>query len=74
MGKKEEHGMLSMGPKTLFPEKGPMRVGCIFMLFLFLSLFSSIHIHCLDSISEGLGRTFTVKDGYTSTRGTNELR
>ena len=51
-------GDTSSGPPNLFRERGPTRsfsftfLGCIFMLFLFFRF----PVHCLDSMSEHLGR------------------
>ena len=39
---KEKQGILPMGLKTFFPEKGPHEAGLYFYT-VFLSLFSSIH-------------------------------
>ena len=63
---KREAGILPMGLKTFLPEKGPHEAGLYFHT-VFLSLFSSIHniLFGLNLFSEDLGRTCTVKDGYT---------
>ena len=65
-GKKRSRGYFPWASKCFFPEKGPHEAGLYFHT-VFLSLFFFFAFF-LNLFSEGLDRTCTVKDGYTSTR------